>query len=279
MEDDRYPGCADAVDEEVRFRGGIEDNPDPELLRHPQRRFDVGGPVGGHQKRPLPRDDPREGFQTQIGRRAFLGIGVGLLPAVFHPLGQFGSQHGNRLRPRARGLLLPLGAPGVPERHGDHRGRLEHARSRCRLHHHRLAGDECPGRMAGVEGGDAEATDPFNEPLARVVGVERPQFRLDRLRGVELVLVLILVEIPRQADDTVGIDEPGGDHRGLENSGVGGDGHRGRRPDGDNPAIGDHHDAVGDRVAGHGVDDTAADGEGLTGSCGGAGGECDQRHG
>ena len=77
-----------------------------------------------------------------------------------------------------------------------------------------------------MEGRDAEATHPFHEALARVVGVDGAQFRLDRLRGVELVLILILVEIACQADDTVGIDEPGGDDGGAEDAGISGDGHR-----------------------------------------------------
>src|SRR5262249_6056917 len=113
--------------------------------------------------------------------------------------------------------------------------------------------------VADLDGGYAEAHEPGDEPLARVVGVDRAQLVPDRVGGVELVLVLGLVEVSREADHAVGVDEPRRDDPGPQLAVAGGHG----EPDPDllDLPVLDQDNGVLQGSAGHRVDRLAAHGE------------------
>jgi hypothetical protein len=52
-----------------------------------------------------------------------------------------------------------------------------------------------------VDGRDAVAAEPADQPLARVIGVNGAQLGLERGRAFELHLVVRLIEVARKTDD------------------------------------------------------------------------------
>ena len=263
MHDHRHLRLLDSVGEQVGLGGRVEDDRDLEFGGDPQGRIDVGGTVHGHQKRQPAGEHLRKRLAAQVAVRFLLVVRPLLLPQVVERFHKFAPQHRHRLAAGARRFGFGIAAvrPGVvAERDRDHRGGPDHGLFdgvADGLHHHGLARHERPRRVAGVDRRDAEATEPLDEPLPRIVGVDRPQLWLDRLALVDLVLILLLVEIARQPDGGVGVDEPRRHDLAPQHGRTGRDrGLPGLRDLAD-LAIDDDHDAVFDGRPGHGVDGVA----------------------
>ncbi len=98
---------------------------------------------------------------------------------------------------------------------------------------HELAGDEGSGGVPGVEGGDAEITEPFHERIAAVVGIDGAEFGLDGRGFIELFLVVLGgVENAGESDRGVGVDDAGSGDFGGEGLVTLGDFDVGCRPPG-----------------------------------------------
>ena len=67
-----------------------------------------------------------------------------------------------------------------------------------------------------MHGGDAKAPDPFHQTLFPVVGIDGSQFGLHGFRSIEMVLVVLVVELARQANGGSRVDEPRNHHRGSD---------------------------------------------------------------
>ena len=87
-----------------------------------------------------------------------------------------------------------------------------------------------------------------------VVRVDGAQRRLDRCRMFELFLIVFRVERSRQPQGAVRVDQAGSDDLGLDDLHAGGNRCLVRRTDGGDLSVGDHHDAMRNRSAGHGVE-------------------------
>ena len=115
--------------------------------------------------------------------------------------------------------------------------------------------------MAGMDRRDAEAAKPADEKLARVVRVDRAQLGLDRRRFLELVLVVRLIQIAREADDRVRVDEPGRYNFCLQPAPARRDRCLVFGTDALDFSVLDEDHAVSNRLPGHGVDDLSFDRE------------------
>jgi hypothetical protein len=269
VHDHGHPRRLDLVDDEVGLGSRVEYDAELEFVGESESRGDVGGPVGRDEERPVAGEHLSERFEPEVGVGAFRFVGELPFAGVLAGFYELGPQHRHRLAAGAGRFLVGAvaGGPGrVAERGGYHRHRAEHGRIGRRageLHRHGLACHERPRGMARVDRGDTEATEPLDEPLLRVVGVDGPQFRLDRLDGVELVLVLRLIEIAGQADHAVRIHEARGDDGPAQFPRILRDRRRGGGADGANFPPVDHDHAVRDWCAGHGVHDVAVHHERL----------------
>ncbi len=118
--------------------------------------------------------------------------------------------------------------------------------------------------MAGVYGGHAESTDPFNKSLVRVVGINGSEMRLQWGSAIQFILIMWNVQVASQAHAGPGIDDAGGHHGGFQHRlGAVGLVVAGSSDGGDSTIL-DQHIAVTNRIAGHRVNDLAMDQKGFT---------------
>ena len=82
----------------------------------------------------------------------------------------------------------------------------------AKLGDHGLPGDQFTGRVAGVNRGDAETTDPLNERLAHVVSVDGAKLGLNGHGAFELILIVFVIEYAAEPDNTVGVNESRRNH-------------------------------------------------------------------
>ena len=61
--------------------------------------------------------------------------------------------------------------------------------------------------MASMERSYAKLAHPLHQPVVRIVGVDGAQLRLYRCAVIQLILIVWLVEIARQADGRMRIDQ------------------------------------------------------------------------
>src|SRR5690606_800010 len=264
MDDHRHAGGLDLVDQIVGLRGAVQDELEAEFPLEPERGQDVLRALGSDERRNLPTQDLGEDLQLQVAARAVSIPRLLLSAHVVLRLEELGAHHGNRLRRRPRAVVEVTGDLRA-DRHGDHRDRLDDRlvhRVPAGLGDHRLAAHDRAGPVARVDRGHAVLAQPLDQPLAGVVGVDRAQLRLDRVRPLELVLVVLLVQVAGEADDAVRVDEPGRDDlSGEDPIPVGNAYLRGPADALDLAVPPDQDDAVLDGGAGHGVDRLAAHGD------------------
>lgn len=184
--------------------------------------------VGVDEERSLFVQNIGEGLQLDVARRGvFLGIIVGLgnFGGVGPGFEELGAEEGDRFGAGARGFA----ESSLSESGGDGGGGSEGVPDRgdggdVGFDDHELAGDERSGGVAGVEGGDAEITDPLHERIASVVGIDGAEFGLDGRGFIELFLVVLGgVENAGKPDGGVGVDDAGSGDFGSDGLIAGGD--------------------------------------------------------
>lgn len=212
VDDDGNAGRFDFVEEEVGLGSAIEDEFEAKFFAKAKGSGDILMTVGVDEKRSLFVQNIDEGLQLDVaGRRVFLGIiiGFGNLGGVGLGFEEFGAEEGDRFGAGARGFA----ESSLSESGGDGGGGSEGVLDRgdggdVGFDDHELAGDECSGGVAGVEGGDAEITDPLHERIASVVGIDGAEFGLDGRGFIELFLVVLGgVENAGKSDGSVGVDD------------------------------------------------------------------------
>src|SRR5690625_1301063 len=62
--------------------------------------------------------------------------------------------------------------------------------------------------MSSVQCRHPMVSDPLDQPLSRIVRIEGPELGLDRIRSLELVLIVCLVQVSCQSDDGMRIYQP-----------------------------------------------------------------------
>ena len=243
------------IEHQVAVGRAVEHDFQVELLGDAKRVHDVHRALRGDQQRQLLREDLAERLHPQVARGTLV-LGSAHLGDVVLRLDQLRAQHGDRLRACA-GRLPRRSEAVVAERachHRDrnHRGVFDLVADG--LHDHRLARHEGAGRVAGVDRGHAVSAQPLDQHLTRVVGVDGSKLGLNRRRQLELHLVGRDVQRARQADDGVGVDQPGRRHRRRQRAITTGNLHVRRLADALDLAVGaDQDDAVGDSRACHRV--------------------------
>jgi len=215
VDDDGDAGGFDFIEEEVGFGGAIEDEIESEFFAESEGGGDVLMALGIDEERGLFVEDVDEGLEFDVGRGGVLfviGLGGADLTCVGLGFEEFGAEEGDGLGAGARGFAEALGTESGSNGGGGDEGVVEGGDGRdvC-FDDHELAGDEGPGGVAGVDGGDAEITEPFDERVAAVIGVDGAEFGLDGGGFFELFLVVLgRVEDSGEADSGVGVDDAGG---------------------------------------------------------------------
>lgn len=214
VNDDGNTGRFDFIEEEVGLGSAIEDEIEAKFFAKAKGGGDVLMTVGVDEERSLFVQNIDEGLQLDVaGRGVFFGIiiGFGNLGGVGPGFEEFGAEEGDRFGAGARGFAESF----LSESGGDGGGGSEGVLDRgdggdVGFDDHELAGDERSGRVAGVEGGNAEITDPLYERIASVVGIDGAEFGLDGSGFIELFLVVLGgVENAGKSYGSVGVDDAG----------------------------------------------------------------------
>jgi len=215
VDDDGDAGGFDFLEEEVGFGGAIEDEIESEFFAESEGGGDVLMALGIDEERGLFVEDVDEDLEFNIGRGGvFFVIGLGGTDLACMGLGfeEFGAEEGDGLGSGAGGFGEGAGAKGGSNGGGGNEGVVEGGDGGdvC-FDDHELAGDEGSRGVPGVDGGDAEITEPFDEGVAAVIGVDGAEFGLDGGGFLELFLVVLgRVEDAGEADSGVGVDDAGG---------------------------------------------------------------------
>ena len=115
--------------------------------------------------------------------------------------------------------------------------------------------------MTGMNCRHAKASNPLNELLFGIVGIDSTKFGLDRGSAVERHLVVRLVQITVESDHGVGIDEAGCHNRCIDDPISVGNANLRRCADRFDLAVLNKYDTVGDRFARHCPNGLSADGD------------------
>ena len=250
------------VQDKVAFGHAVEDELDLEFLGQAQDGEDVARPVNGHEKGQLTFEHADEGLGLEAPLGLLALLRGGSLARVLLGLHELGAQHRDHLGPRPRRLaFLALRGPahrGRDHGYGHHGGGIGVAAGG--LHDHGLSRYQGLRAVPGVQGRDPVTPQVGDETLLGIVGVDGAELGLDGRRGLDLLLIVGLVQVAGETHDRVGVDEAGRNHLGAERAVAGRDRHLARPPHLLDLAVLAHQDhSVAEGRAGHRVDGLAPD--------------------